>query len=506
MTQADDVTKELLDNILESMEGGVLAIDRDCTIIFFNRSAEEITGFTREEALGKHCRDILNSELCKGRCPLEKVLESGNPVFNYEVKIISRTGQEVPVNKTTSPLRSRNNEIIGAVENFRDLTKHKGLWGRLRNEKNKAQQYLNIAGVIIVAINEAGDVTLINKKGCDVLGYNEKEIIGKNWFDLCVPERDREERKTTFFNVMAGERREAEDYENTIITKSGDERIMAWHNTTLTDEEGNIIGTLSSGEDVTLRKQAEEELIRAEKLTSLGQLAASVVHEVNNPLAGIMVYVKLFQKKYKGNKLQTESTEQQLAKMEKELDRTTRIIRNLLDFARQSEPSMSPMDTNKVVEAALFLVGNQINLENITLEKKLESNLPLVMADFDKIQQVLINIILNAIQAMPEGGQLTISTAAVKGVRIGFKDIDAVRIDIKDTGVGIPQENLHKLFTPFFTTKAKGKGVGLGLSVVHGIISKHKGKINVKSKPDMGTTFSVYLEAMDEQKDQDSHS
>ena len=133
------------------------------------------------------------------------------------------------------------------VENIRDLTKHKGLWGRLREERNKAQQYLNIAGVIIVAINEKGIVSLINKKGCDVLGFKENEMIGKNWFDLCVPERFRKERKETFQRVMAGKEEEAEDYENIILTKTGDERIIAWHNTSVMDENGQIIGTLSSG-------------------------------------------------------------------------------------------------------------------------------------------------------------------------------------------------------------------------------------------------------------------
>jgi PAS domain S-box-containing protein len=351
-----------------------------------------------------------------------------------------------------------------------------------------------------VAINEKGVVSLINKKGCQVLGYKEDEIMDKNWYDLCVPERDRIERKSIFDQVMAGERKEAEDYENTIVNKSGEERIIAWHNTTLRDEKGNIIGTLSSGEDITERKLTEEELIQSEKMASLGQLAASVVHEVNNPLAGIMIYIKLFLKKYKEKKLQDEKTENQLLKMEKELDRTTRIIRNLLAFARQSEPSMSPVEINKIIDAALPLVENQINLENIILEKNLDAELPLVRADFDKIQQVLINIMLNALQAMPEGGKLAITTSAARGVRIRDSYKNAVRIDITDTGVGILQENLKKLFTPFFTTKEKGVGVGLGLSVVHGIIGKHKGKIDVESAPGRGTTFTIYLEAMDEQK------
>jgi PAS domain S-box-containing protein len=501
LAEEEKTGKDFLYNLVESMEGGVLTTDKNSKITFFNRSAEEITGFKREEVIGKNCYEALKSELCKNFCPHEEILKTGKPVYNYEIMITKKGGEELPVNITASPLLSRDNEVIGVVENFRDLTKHKGLWGRLREERNKAQLYLNIAGVIIVAINEKGIVSLINKKGSEVLGYQEDEIIGKNWFDLCVPEDVREERKKIFTKVMAGEQDEVEDYENVIVTKSGEERIIAWHNTTLLDENDNIIGTLSSGKDITKRKQAEEELLQTEKMISLGQLAASVVHEVNNPLAGIMVYVKLFQKKYRENKIQEESTERQLGKMEKELDRTTRIIRNLLTFARQSEPSMNPVDINKIIDASLLLVENQINLENIGLTKNFDPEHPQVLADFDKIQQVLINIILNAIQAMPEGGYLTITTSVAKNVLIEDTNKDTVRIDIKDTGVGIPKENLKKLFTPFFTTKEKGKGVGLGLSVVHGIIGKHKGKIEVESEQDVGTTFSIYLEVVNEKKE-----
>jgi two-component system cell cycle sensor histidine kinase/response regulator CckA len=498
LSKKDELTKEFLENILESMEGGMLTVDKNARITSFNRAAEQITGFKRDEVLNKQCCDVLKSELCEETCPIKEVLESGKPVFSYEIKITSKTGDKIPVNITTSPLRSSQNEMIGAIENFRDLTRHKGLWGKLRQERNRAQQYLDIAGVIIVAMDKTGIVTLINKKGCDVLGYEEEEIVGKNWFDLCVPERLRKELTDVFKRLVSRQNEIVEYYENPILTKSGEERIIEWHNTILEDEKGQIIGTLSSGKDITLRKQTEEELIRSEKLASLGQLAASVAHEVNNPLAGILVYVKLLLKKYKDNELQAEWTETQLFKMEKELHRTTRIIKNLLDFARQSEPTMRPTDINKAVEAALLLVGHQINLENIKLEKKLDAKLPPVLADFDQIQQVLINIIQNATQAMPSGGTLTIASSVAEGIKIGESTKKTVRIDIKDTGVGIPKENLNNLFTPFFTTKEKGKGVGLGLSVVHGIIGRHKGKIEVDSQPDVGTTFTIYLEVMDE--------
>ena len=497
LKRENNITKEFLENLLNSLEGGVLAVDRNMRITAFNRAAEEITGLKREEVLDKVCDQVLKGDLCKEECPIKEAMETGEPVYSYEITIINKAGEKIPVNVSTSALRSSGNEIIGAVENFRDLTKHKGLWAKLREERNRAHQYLNIAGVIIVAIDEKGLITLINKKGCEVLGYKEEEIIGKNWFDLCVPEKSRERRKDTFRKVMAGEEKEAEDYENTIFTHSGEERIIAWHNTTLVDEKGLIIGTLSSGEDITKRKETEVELIRAEKLTSLGQLAASVAHEVNNPLAGILVYTTLLLKKYRDKKLQTEETENQLLKMKKELERTSGIIRNLLDFSRQSDADMRPIEANKVVEAALLLVKHQISLEHIKLELRLGQDLPLVLAGFDQIQQVLINLLLNAIQAMPEGGQLAVTTSLAKSITIGESFKNTVRIDVADTGIGIPKENLAKLFTPFFTTKEKGKGVGLGLPVVHGIIERHKGKIEVVSEVNRGTTFTIYLEAMD---------
>ena len=401
-------------------------------------------------------------------------------------------------------MRSNNNEIIGGLEIIRDRTERKRLWETLRQERDKAQQYLRIAGVMIVALNAKGEVTLINKKGCEVMGYKEEEIIGSNWFDSYIPKRIRKEVKEVFQKVMAGKTEMAERYENPILTKGGEEKIIEWYNTILADETGRTIGTLSSGEDITKRKQTEAELIRAEKLGSLGQLAAGIAHEVNNPLTGVLIYMKLLLKKYKGNRLQTEETEKQLLKIEKETERCSRIIRNLLDFSRQSEPSLRPVDLNKVVEAALSLVGHQISLENIGLDKKLETHLLPVLADFDQIQQVLINIILNATQAMPDGGKLAITTSFAEGVRIGESAKNTVRIDISDTGVGISKENLGKLFTPFFTSKEKGKGVGLGLSVVHGIIQQHKGKMEVESKPNVGTTFTIYLEVMDEEKDKNT--
>jgi len=230
-------------------------------------------------------------------------------------------------------------------------------------------------------------------------------------------------------------------------------------------------------------QSTQDELLRAEKLTSLGQMAASIAHEINNPMAGVLIYTKLLAKKLSSEAYEKEEALGYLSKMESEISRTSRIIRNLLDFARQTEPMLRLVDVNQVLEQALSLVGHQAQLQDIEVSKEF-SALPNVKADFDQLQQVFTNLTLNAIQAMPEGGRLTLRSSVADG---------EIKVAVQDTGCGIPRESLSKLFTPFFTTKEKGKGVGLGLAVVHGIVERHKGRIEVQSEVGKGTTFSVYL-------------
>ena len=230
----------------------------------------------------------------------------------------------------------------------------------------------------------------------------------------------------------------------------------------------------------------QDELIRIEKITSLGQMAASIAHEINNPLAGVLVYIKLLSKKLADDTYRKEEALDYLAKTWSEVSRCSRIIKNLLDFARQTEPMLRLVDINQVIEQVLAMVGHQAQLQNVEVVKEFSPSLPKVMADFDQLQQVFTNLTLNAIQAMPEGGKLTLRTSVVD---------NQVKVDAEDTGCGISKENLNKLGTPFFTTKEKGKGVGLGLAVVYGIVERHGGKVTVQSEVGKGTTFTVYLEA-----------
>ncbi|MDD4873759.1 MAG: [Fe-Fe] hydrogenase large subunit C-terminal domain-containing protein [Dehalococcoidales bacterium] len=231
-------------------------------------------------------------------------------------------------------------------------------------------------------------------------------------------------------------------------------------------------------------QETQEGLIQAEKMTSLGQLAASVAHEINNPLSGVLVYTQLMVKRLKSDEFSKDVALDYLSKMETELHRSTKLVRSLLDFSRQSMPRFWEVDINEILERSFDLGIHSVELQPIKVTKKLALGLPKIAADFDQLQQVCTNLIMNAIQAMPDGGELTLRTST---------DGIYVKIEVSDTGVGITSENMRKLFTPFFTTKRDKKGVGLGLAISYGIMQRHHGKIEVQSKEGEGSNFIVYL-------------
>ena len=238
--------------------------------------------------------------------------------------------------------------------------------------------------------------------------------------------------------------------------------------------------------DEKLKAETQAALIQMEKMSSLGQMAAGVAHEINNPLSGVLTYAQLMLKNIRAGKtIPPEELEKKLSTMEKETERCTRIIKSLLEFSRQSRPSIRPIDLAKSIDNAMIMLTHQAELSNVRIVKQYGS-IPQIEADPDQLQQVFTNIILNAIHAMTKGGTLTISTVSDKP-----KGLMGVRF--QDTGTGITPENLKKLFTPFFTTKEKGVGIGLGLAVCYGIIQRHDGDIKVESELGKGTAFTVWL-------------
>ncbi len=237
-------------------------------------------------------------------------------------------------------------------------------------------------------------------------------------------------------------------------------------------------------------KKTQQQLIQAAKLSSIGQLSAAVAHELNNPLAGILVYTKLLKDKLARDSFDKEQMQENLERIESAIDYCTGIIRGLLDFARQSEPLLRPVTISRAIDKAMSLVGHQAKMKRIEVVREESERLSLVVADFNQLVQVIINLVVNAVQAMNEGYRLDIRTS---------EDNDWVKISVHDTGCGIPEENMDKLFTPFFTTREEVKGVGLGLAVSYGIIERHGGRIEVESEVGRGSTFTVFLPAYKEE-------
>jgi signal transduction histidine kinase len=228
-------------------------------------------------------------------------------------------------------------------------------------------------------------------------------------------------------------------------------------------------------------RETQTQLLQAEKMSSLGKLAAGIAHQINNPLAGIMLAGHLLQERHGVDP----DAREELESIIENANRCREIVKDLLGFARQTRRQVAPMDLNRALERTLFLLVNQPLFHNIRIERRLQPDLPALQADEQQLNQVFMNLILNAAEAM--GGRGTLA------VRTRRADEDLVEFEIEDTGCGIRPEVLSHIFEPFFTTKPPGKGTGLGLSVAYGIVAQHGGAIDVRSREGLGTTFCVRL-------------
>ncbi|MHC4542964.1 MAG: cache domain-containing protein [Planctomycetota bacterium] len=248
-------------------------------------------------------------------------------------------------------------------------------------------------------------------------------------------------------------------------------------------ETFNLMASSLKERDDRLKEHTQQQIMKSERLATLGQLAAGVAHEINNPLGTISIYAQMILDELGQD---NDSCRKSLEVVMKQTSRAGKIVKDLLEFARQSEPEMRILNINDVVRKAMTITTHPAELQNINLSTHLAPELPNIRGDSDKLQQVFVNIIVNALQSMPEGGELTVGTRLSENRKF-------VEVEISDTGCGIPQEHLSKLFDPFFSTKSTGEGTGLGLSVTLGIVQRHNGNIDVESKVGEGSTFIIRL-------------
>jgi len=348
----------------------------------------------------------------------------------------------------------------------------------------------------IIGYDPEGKVIIFNKASEAILGYPKEVVLGKLGVDHFFPPGQYNELKEKLYNSGYGGTNRLTLYETSLVAISG-QLIPAQFSGAVLHEGEEEIGSVAFFRDLREIRRLEqqfadqERLLHQDKMISLGRLAASVVHEINNPLAGVLNYARLMLKILKKGPLTGDYQEKftnYLNLMENETNRCSQIVSNLLAFSRKSELEFTDVTINELVEKCLMLSGHKLRLSNISLERTLQEGLPIIRGDYNQIQQCIINLIFNSIDAMPERGKLSVTTSYSPSDR-------SVLIQVVDTGCGIREEDLPHIFEPFFTTKSEGQGLGLGLSMVDGIVERHKGNIDVMSEVEKGTTFTLKLPA-----------
>jgi len=349
----------------------------------------------------------------------------------------------------------------------------------------------------IMACDRNGRVIIFNKKLEKLLGYSSEEALGKMFSDQFFPIGAVEQFKQELSCEIQNSENALFLSETDLISKTGN-KIPVQLSATLLFEAGEEVGMVIVCKDLKELRKLEQEfadiaqLLHQDKIMSLGRLAASIVHEINNPLTGILNYIRLMITILSRNAPLTperiEKFQKYLTLVESETSRCSSIVSNLLDYSRKSKLQFSEVNLVELLEKCIMLSQHKLDLENIQVETYLDSNIPNARADFNLLQQCVINLIFNAIDAIPKGGMLTI------GCTYNRKE-GVAEIRIADNGCGIAKENLSSIFDPFFTTKEEGKGLGLGLSMVSKIIERHNGAVRVESRPGEGTTFTIEIPA-----------
>ncbi len=357
----------------------------------------------------------------------------------------------------------------------------------------------------IVVVDLEANIVQVNETVMRLGGFSSKEeVLGKSGFSF-IDEASMPKLLGALEQIMTTDQFGPVEY--TAKGVGADAFVGEAVASLMRDSSGNPTGIIAIIRDISERKKAEEaireaheqlrqaheqlqasqeQLIQSAKLAAVGELVSGVAHEVNNPLMAIAGYAEILLKK-----VDDRETLKRLQRLYDETVRATTIVRNLLSFARKQEAEMVPVSINEVVDSVIQLRGYEMSLEDIEIETGFNENLPLIMADFQQLQQVFLNLLINAeqaIRATGEGGKVVFRTKQTG---------DKIQVRVVDTGPGIPVELQSRIFEPFFTTKRIGEGTGLGLSICYGIIESHHGHIEIESHPGKGTTFSITLPIAD---------
>jgi PAS domain S-box-containing protein len=369
----------------------------------------------------------------------------------------------------------------------------------LRQQRDAAQRYLDIAGVVLLERDLAGNITLINRQGLRLLGYDDpEELIGRPWEDHLVQGDDRTGEDEVCRKLLSEEGDRIQKHMSHILAKTGEQRCISWHSSALRCDDGRLIGFLSSGEDITEKLETEAHLRQSQKMEAIGTLTGGIAHDFNNLLGIVIGNLRLAVNRPGKD----DEMEELIGEALNAAWHGAELTRGLLAFARRQPLRPAQIDVNGLITDTMRLLRRMIG-DHIEVSLYLAEDLWRVTADPAQLQSSLANLATNARDAMPKGGRLIISTgnrhldADYAASHVDTTAGNYVVIEVSDTGTGMSAELKRKIFEPFYTTKKEGKGTGLGLSMVFGFLKQSSGHVNVYSEQGLGTTFRLYLPRAD---------
>ncbi|MCG2774755.1 MAG: PAS domain S-box protein [Desulfobacterales bacterium] len=424
------------------------------------------------------------NEKCSN-CPVEKTFEDGRSHWSEESGL-NKDGTIAHWVVKTAPIKNHEGEIVAAMEMCLDITPVKQLKEKLeKSEKRYHAIFNNIPNPVFVLGLDTLEIFDCNNNVEPVYGYQRDEIIKGSFLDMFKNE-DREEYasklKTSAFISQAKQ-----------VTKEGRTLFVNIRISPLEYLGRTVLLVVTS--DITKRLETEQQLIQASKMATLGEMATGVAHELNQPLSVIETASSFFMRKInKKERIEDENLFTMAKKIRSNVDRATKIIHHMREFGRKSDVTKRKTDTNKVLSKALEIFAQQLKLREIEVVKELQEDLPPILADSNRLEQVFINLLINARDAIEAKWEESDHKGGDKKIflKTGSKD-GMVIIEVKDTGIGIPQSIFDKIFEPFFTTKKVGRGTGLGLSISYGIIQDFGGSIHVLSNKNGGASFVIKL-------------
>jgi len=482
MSTAIKENTDMLHKLLDNSGVIVFYLDRKRNILLCNKKAREITGLNDEDVVGKNWLEVLfrdkGSRIKKDM--LKAVMDESMKLKrekDFEGVILDKYGNERLISWNLSPVQNEGDQAEGNILIGQDITEAREKTCPSKNiDKTFKEILAGIKEYALYLTNPDGFITYFGMGSEAMLGWSKWDIIFKHAGILHYPGPSGTGLEPILENVRRLGKHETETQ---LVTKTGEAIPVILTVNRFFDSGGNPSGYIFIAKDITERKKLEYQAFQTEKLAALGQLSAGIAHEINNPLLVISGRAEL---------LKDEKDEQKLKDglnlIDTQAQRIRRLVDGILKFSRKTAPVFKELDVNEVIELVLPLVCcNVLPGAEIEIKKDFMKNMPLIKGDLYQLQEVFLNLLINAYQSMPEGGTVTIST--------GNSDDLYAQVRISDTGTGIPAHHLKNIFMPFFSTK--NNGTGLGLSISHNIIKSHNGSIEVESGVGKGSTFTVKL-------------